>query len=126
MKIAFPTQDDQGIESSVYSHFGSARFFIMTETEDGSVRTIVNQDVGHQHGKCQPLLALDGNHVDAVVVGDIGGGALRRLMSAGIKVYHGVEGTIRENLDLIESQQLPEFRLDQTCAGHGAHGECAH
>ena len=126
MIIAFPAQDDQGAESLVYSHFGSARFFIMIKTGNTGVETIINKDMHHQHGKCQPLAALGGKQVDAVVVGGIGGGALQKLQSAGIKVYRAVEGTVQENLELIKSERLPEFTLDQTCAGHSLNGECVH
>jgi predicted Fe-Mo cluster-binding NifX family protein len=126
MKIAFPTEDDRGVNSAVYGHFGSARCFIVVETETDAVKTAVNQDVGHQHGKCQPLHALGGNSVDAVVVGGIGRGALSRLLASGIKVYRAVEGTVQQNLKLIKSGHLPEFTLDETCAGHGRHGACGH
>ena len=126
MKIAFPIQDDRGLESQVYSHFGSARLFIMIDTNNSLVETIVNQDMGHEHGKCKPLDALGGHLVDAVVVGGIGGGALRTLNSSGVKVYRAVEGSIQENLELTRRGVLPEFTLDQTCAGHGTEGECVH
>lgn len=126
MKIAFPTEDDRGIASVVYTHFGSAQCFIVVETETDAVKTAVNQDVRHQHGKCQPLRALGGNSVDAVVVGGIGRGALSKLLNRGIKVYRAVEGTIQQNLELFKSGNLPEFTREQTCAGHGTHGLCAH
>ena len=126
MKIAFPVQDDQGAESMVYTHSGSARFFIMIETANTRVETIINKDKHHQHGQCQPLGALGGRQPDAIVVGGIGVGALQKLQSAGIKVYRAVEGTVQENLELIKSERLPEFTLDQTCAGHSMQGECVH
>lgn len=126
MKIAFPVQDDKGVESQVYSHFGSARLFVVIETDSGAVETVGNQDLGHQHGKCQPLKALGGYHVDAVVVGGIGGGALKALNRAEIKVYRAVEGSIQENLELTKQGVLPEFTLDQTCAGHDTEGKCVH
>ncbi len=126
MKIAFPVQDDKGMESQVYSHFGSARLFIVIETDNDAVAIVANQDLGHQHGKCKPLDALGGHLVDAVVVGGIGGGALRALNSAGIKVYRAVEGSIQENLELSKRGVLPEFTMEHTCAGHGTDGECIH
>ena len=124
MRIVFPAQDDRGIESLVHGHFGSARLFIMVETKTNAVETILNQDLGHEHGQCQPLQALGGNLADAAVVGGIGGGALRKLQRAGIKVYRGVEGTVNENLALMKSGRLPEFTMDQACAGHGTTGGC--
>lgn len=126
MKIAFPTQTDQGLESPVFGHFGSADFFLVVDDAAAKIDTIVNPDREHQHGQCQPLAALGGQRVDAVVVGGIGGGALHKLLSAGIKVFRAVEGTVGENLDLIGKGRLPEFTHHMTCAGHGGHGQCAH
>lgn len=126
MKIAFSSQDDKGAESTVYGHFGSASFFIIVESEDGTVETVANQDREHMHDHCQPLKALGKQSVDAVVVGGIGAGALQGLHAGGIKVYRGVEGTVDENLKLIKAGHLPEFTFEQTCAGHGPNGGCSH
>jgi predicted Fe-Mo cluster-binding NifX family protein len=126
LKVAFPTQEDRGLESRVHGHFGSASHFIVVEAESGDCETVVNRNQEHLHGQCQPLSALGGQALDAVVVGGIGGGALVKLNAAGIKVYRAVEGSIRENLALVRSGRLPELTLDQTCAGHDADGNCGH
>jgi predicted Fe-Mo cluster-binding NifX family protein len=126
MKIAFPTQEDKGLESSVYSHFGSAHLFIIVDTEQETFETLSNGDREHLHGRCQPLNALGGRKVDAVVVGGIGAGALSKLNSSGIRAYRAVEGSVSENLKLIKSGFLPIFNMEQTCAGHGADGGCVH
>lgn len=126
MKIAFPTRDNLGIDSQVYNHFGSADLFIIVDTENGGFESIVNEDRDHVHGQCQPLSALGNNIVDAVVVGGIGGGALRKLQLADIIVYRAIEGSVNDNLALIQTIRLPEFTFDQTCAGHGINGECVH
>jgi predicted Fe-Mo cluster-binding NifX family protein len=120
MKVAFPSQDDEGVESQVHGHFGSAWHFIVVDTATGVCERVANQNREHVHGQCQPIAALGGRAVDAVVVGGIGRGALERLSETGIKIYRAVEGSVRENLALIESGRLPEFRLEQTCSGHGA------
>lgn len=125
MKIAFPVQDDRGEESIVYGHFGSARFFVIADSNDGALESRPNKDREHAHGQCQPLAAL-GVNVDAVVVGGIGAGALSKLQAEGVKVYRAVEGTVQENMELITSGRLPEFTLEQTCAGHGHGGGCVH
>ena len=126
MRIAFPTQENKGRESVVYGHFGSARHFIIVDSEKASLEAVDNGDTDHLHGQCQPLSALGGKRVDAVVVGGIGGGALARLNSAGIAVYRAVEGSVAENLKLIETGVLPVFTPDQTCAGHGSGTGCVH
>jgi predicted Fe-Mo cluster-binding NifX family protein len=124
MKVAFPSQDDQGLESRVHGHFGSARHFIVVDTGSGVCERADNQKREHIHGQCQPISALGGKAIDAVVVGGIGRGALGKLTDAGIRIYRAVEGSVRENLTLIRSGRLPEFRSEQTCSGHRAGEEC--
>lgn len=126
MKIAFPIQEDEGPESVVHGHFGSAPCFLIVDKAKGSFEAIDNRDREHDHGRCRPLHALGGRPVDAVVVGGIGAGALAALNAAGIAVYRAVEGSVADNLKLIEAGFLPLFTLDQTCAGHGAGGGCVH
>ncbi len=127
MKIAFPTQDNRGLESPVYGHFGSAPFFIVVDDATGTFEAVSNVDMDHIHGQCQPLKAIGRARVDAVVVGGIGAGALNGLLSAGIKSFRAVEGTVAENLDLVRKGALPQVTLSQACAGHSAAGgSCAH
>jgi len=125
MKICFPTGGPGGLESRIYEHFGSAPVFVIFDTETRTFEEIDNSDLHHANGLCQPLKALGGRDVHAVVVGGIGSGALIKLQSQGIRVYRAVEGTVDENMDLIQRQKLPEFDTRFTCAGH-ADGACAH
>jgi len=126
MKIAFPTQENKGLESTVHNHFGSAPFFVVVTSENGDLEILDNQDLGHEHGNCQPLAALGGAPVDAVVVGGIGGGALKKLADAGIQAYRAMEGTVSDNLSLMKEGRLPVFTMDQTCRGHQGIGNCVH
>jgi predicted Fe-Mo cluster-binding NifX family protein len=126
MKIAFPVQEDRGLESPVYGHFGSAPKFMVLDEATGALEAIGNNDAHHEHGQCQPIQALGGTTVDLVVVGGIGGGALMKLQGLGVRVFRAVEGSVQENLNLLKSGRLPEFQANMTCAGHqGGHG-CHH
>lgn len=126
MKICFPTETLQGLDSVVYGHFGSAPGFVIVETETMSVEEIKNGDQHHAHGMCQPLLALGGNKVDGVVVGGIGMGALMKLNAQGVRVYRALQGTVRQNVDMIQVGKLPQFSAEHTCGGHANGGGCAH
>jgi len=126
MKIAFPVQVDEGLESQVYGHFGSAPSFVILDSASGECQTINNSDAQHAHGQCQPIKALAGNPVDAVVVGGIGSGALMGLQSQGVRVFRAVEGSVKQNLEFIRSGKLPEFSVNMTCAGHHGQGGCQH
>jgi len=125
MKVCFPTENLMGLDSKVYSHFGSAPGFVIVDTESREVEEIKNGDMQHAHGMCQPLKALGGREVDAVAVGGIGAGALMKLQTQGITVYRAAMGTVDQNMQFILKGILPEFNAKFTCAGH-AGGGCAH
>ncbi|HEX8949238.1 MAG TPA: NifB/NifX family molybdenum-iron cluster-binding protein [Dissulfurispiraceae bacterium] len=126
MKICFPVQGNEGMESRVYNHFGSAPVFVVVDIEANSLAVIVNRDQHHEHGACNPIRALDSNKVDAVVVGGIGAGALGKLNQAGIRVFRAGAPSIKENLSMLMNMQLPEYTLQQCCGGHSHGGGCAH
>ena len=88
MKLCFPVPTNEGMDSSVFGHFGSAPTFLLVDTETGTILEAINRDLHHAHGSCSPVRALGGHEVDAVVVGGIGGGALNGLSRAGIRVFH--------------------------------------
>ena len=126
MRICFPAQNNEGLDSAVYNHFGSAPLFMVVDTDTDNVTSINNQDQHHVHGACNPMKALDNQKVDAIVVGGIGAGALTRLNQMGIVVHRAQAATIRENLALFASKTLPELTLQGCCGGHSKDGGCAH
>ncbi|MCG2755098.1 MAG: NifB/NifX family molybdenum-iron cluster-binding protein [Desulfobacteraceae bacterium] len=86
--------------------------------------TINNQDLGHVHGMCNPLKALNGKPVDVIVVGGIGAGAINKLNAMGVKVYRACEGTVQNNIDLFQNSIMPEMPIENACGGHA--GGCGH
>lgn len=124
MKICFAALKDEGVESTVYNHFGSAPAFVVVNTEGNDVSTVVNRDADHIYGACNPIKTIGGTEVDAVVVGGIGAGALMGLNAKGIKVFKATGTTIKDNLALFSENKLPELTIDHTCAGYA--GGCAH
>ena len=99
MRICIPVAENKGMESNPYNHFGSAPKFLVAN-EDGEVVEIIdNGDLNHEHGQCQPLKALANKSVDVVIVRGIGAGAISKLNSMGTKVYQGIDGNIKENID---------------------------
>jgi predicted Fe-Mo cluster-binding NifX family protein len=125
MKVCFAVQENEGIESAVYNHFGSAPLFVMVDVgSDNKMTAVDNQDKEHIHGACNPVKAIGGHDIDAVVVGGIGAGAIQGLNAQGIKVYRAVARTIKENLVLLAQGKLPEMSMRQACGGH--QGGCGH
>lgn len=126
MKICFPVEEDKGLDSLVYGHFGSAPMFLVVDTASRQTTAIVNAGAVHQHGACNPVAGLAGHQVDAVAVGGIGGGALFKLNSAGLRVFQARPGTIAANVAVMQETGLPEFLPGHTCGGHGHSHGCSH
>ncbi len=118
MKVGFAVQMNEGMESKVYDHFGSAPAFIIVDTEGNEVLTINNKDLNHAHGACNPIMALDGKTVDAMVVGGIGAGALTKLNELGIRVYGAGASTVKDNLSLLRDNKLQELSIYNSCRSH--------
>jgi predicted Fe-Mo cluster-binding NifX family protein len=117
-------QLDEGTGSVVYGHFGSAPAFIIVDTESGQVLGLNNRNMHHEHGACNPIMALNGNQIDVMVVGGIGPGALMKLNAIGIKVYGAAATTVRENIALLGDNRLQELSMQESCRAH--QGQCGH
>ena len=126
MKVCFPVQKNEGIESKVYNHFGTAAMFVVMDTETKEILVLANRDQHHVHGACNPIRALGDHKVDAIVVGGIGGGALRGLNQSGIRVYQAQAQNIKENVAMFLNSALPEVTSMHCCSGHTQGSGCAH
>lgn len=132
MILCFPVQKNEGLDSAIFNHFGSAPLFLIVDTATNEVTALNNGDAHHSHGACSPLKALGGHKVDGVIVGGIGAGALQKLRAMGVKVFRPIGVTIREHLDGFGLRTLREYSVNLTCAGHSGvlgHGKghgCAH
>jgi predicted Fe-Mo cluster-binding NifX family protein len=121
MKICIPTETNEGKKAQAYGHFGSAPFFTIYNTDNDSVEVIANANDHHAHGMCQPMAALNGKGVNAVVTGGAGARAVQKLNEGGIKVYRAVAGTVADIAAKFVSGKLEEISVQNACTQHGCH-----
>lgn len=122
MKICIPIKEDNGLDSIAYNHFGSAPFYMIYNLGNQEIKVIENDDLHHVHGMCQPIKALNGEKVDAILVGGIGAGALKKLNDQDVKVYRVSEDTVSMNIELLKQNKLYEFSINDSCSSHN----CSH
>lgn len=122
MKLCIPTIGTEGLTATVSGHFGSAPCFTIYDTIAQSIQIIENQNQHHSHGACQPLSALNGQEIDAVVCGGMGARAVSNLNQGGIKAYLGQSGTVQEIVAAFIKGDLPELSPANACNQHG----CSH
>ena len=130
MKVCLPVKSDNGLQSIVFNHFGSAPYYAIFDSETEEITAVGNAHSKnrHEHGQCNPLKAFAAFEPEIVVVGAIGKGALEKLRAAGVKVFKAEGETVQENINLITSQGLAEYAFSGCCHGHH-HGEghqCGH
>lgn len=120
MKIAFSvTTSESGLNAPIDPRFGRARYFLIVNTDDEAViKTIDNSSVslmGHGAGiKAAGTMVDEG--VEAVASGFVGPKAFSVLKAAGIRVYSGLDGTVKEALDKIKKDAV---RPDQGPSTNG-------
>ncbi len=118
MKICFPVESNDGINSKVFAHFGSAPYFMIVDTNSLEWKAITNTNQHHEHGMCRPLAMLGNEQFDGIVVSGIGAGALSKLTAASIKVFQTEYPTILETLEAVKNKRLKEVSPQMTCNNH--------
>lgn len=120
MIVCFPALEDNGLDSRLSGHFGSAPWFIAADTDTNEVQAVPNRNKVHEHGQCNPLFALSGFKPDIVAVQGIGPGAINKLHAMNIKVLRVQAATVKEALEQLSTGNLPEMTLDDACKSHGS------
>ncbi|MFA5320723.1 MAG: NifB/NifX family molybdenum-iron cluster-binding protein [Candidatus Omnitrophota bacterium] len=121
MKICIPTVDKNGLEATVCEHFGSAPYFTVCDTENGTVNTIENKNAHHSHGMCHPIGALGNLSIDAVVCSGMGMRAVEQLNRGGIKAFLALGGTVSGVVNKYKTGELKEITAENACRMHGCH-----
>lgn len=121
MILCIPTKTNEGQTAAVYEHFGSAPFFTLVDTASGAVEIIDNSNQHHTHGMCQPMSALEGKAINAVICKGMGARAVQRLNEGGIKAYLAAFATVQEIVHSYQRSQLPEITPVNACNQHHCH-----
>lgn len=110
MKICITAQEDN-LDSKVDPRFGRCQYFIIVDTDTLEFETIQNPNIEAMGGAgIQSAQQIASKQVKAVLTGNVGPNAFQTLQRAGIEVFTGVSGTVRE---AIERYKKGEFKLTQ-------------
>ena len=119
MRVAIPTADDRGFDSTVFEHFGKAPYFTVVDTETGQADAEPNRGQ-HQGGTQSPAEIIAESGVDAILCGGLGRRAVRLFGDEGIQVYWGAKGKVKEVLEDYSAGRLQQATEEGACPGrHG-------
>jgi predicted Fe-Mo cluster-binding NifX family protein len=109
MKLAITSRGTDP-DGEVDPRFGRARYFIFydTETEEFEVLDNADQAGADQGAGVQAAQNVASGQAKALLTGHCGPKAFEVLSAAGIKVYSGIEGTVR---DAVEAWKQGDLQL---------------
>ena len=108
MKICI-SSTGKNLDAFVDERFGRCPYFLIVDTETMKVKAISNESTLSSGGagiKAAQIVAKE--KVDSVISGNIGPNAFSILQTAGIKVYTGVEGAIKNVIEDYKKGKLKE------------------
>ena len=107
MKICV-TSEGNDLGSMVDPRFGRCRNFIIVDTDSLGFEVVENPNVESMGGAgIQSAQLVASKQVKAVLTGNVGPNAFQTLQAAGIEVFTGVSGTVKE---VIEKYKKGEFK----------------
>lgn len=108
MKVAV-SAEGSGLDSAVDARFGRAANFIVVDTETMEFDFIVNGAVNAAGGAgISAAKTVADCGAEAVLTGNCGPNAARTLAAAGVKLYAGVSGTVKEVIEAFKNGKLAE------------------
>jgi len=106
MKICI-TSEGKTLDSKVDPRFGRCQYFIIVETDTLEFEAIQNPNIEAMGGAgIQSAQLVASKKVKAVLTGNVGPNAFQTLSTAGIDIYTGVSGSIKEVIEAYKSGKL--------------------
>lgn len=120
-KIAITSTGEEP-ESPMDPRFGRCAYFVIVDGS-GNMTPVSNdaKDLSNGAG-IQAAKDVVDLKVEAVVTGDVGPNAFRVLSAAGVRVFVGGSGTVREALDKFKGGSLQEASSSTAPGHHGMGG----
>ena len=111
------TSTGDSINSELDPRFGRCGYFTLYETDTNDVEIIENEAVrsGGGAGISSGQLMVEKN-VKAIITGNVGPNAMSVLSAAGLEIYKGSKGSVRENYEGFKAGKLE--RITTTVEAH--------
>jgi len=108
MKIGITSTADN-LDAEVDQRFGRCRYFIIVNPESMEFEPLSNENFMASGGAgIQAAQTIANKGVEAVITGNVGPNAFQTLNAAGIKVYTGALGTVRNTIEQFKNGELKE------------------
>ena len=108
MKIGI-TSTGENLDADVDQRFGRCKYFLIVDAESMEFEVLSNENAMASGGAgIQTAQTIANKGVKAIVTGNVGPNAFQTLSAAGIKVFTGASGTIKEAVEKYKKGELNE------------------
>ena len=108
MKIAVSSTGDN-LESDVDMRFGRCKYFMIVESDSMEFNAVSNESIMASGGAgIKAAESIVNQDVEIVLTGNIGPNAHSTLKAAGIKVFTGANGTVKQAVEQYKKGELKE------------------
>jgi predicted Fe-Mo cluster-binding NifX family protein len=106
-----------GMDEALCQHFGRAPTFTMIDLDTGTIRILPNVSE-HMGGSGLPTETIFAEGVQVMIVGGLGPKAVLAFEQAGIDVFVGAAGTVRDAIEDWQADMLNRAALENACQDH--------
>ena len=106
MKVAV-SSSGKNLDSQIDPRFGRCAYFMIVETDDMNFEVFDNENIALGGGAgIQSAQFVASKGIQAVITGNCGPNAVRTLSAAGVKLFVGQSGTVKEAIERYKSGEL--------------------
>jgi len=122
MKICVTSQGDK-LDSDVDPRFGRCRYFIFVDSETFEFEAIENPNIDGVGGVgIQSAQLIARENVKAVITGNVGPNAFQTLKAAGVDIFTGASGSVKEQIDKYNKGEFKETKTPSVNSRFGIQG----
>ena len=108
MKIGV-SSTGENLDANVDQRFGRCKYFLIVDTESMEFEVLSNENAMASGGAgIQATQTIAKTGAEVVVTGNVGPNAFQTLSAAGMKIFTGASGTIKESIEKYKKGELKE------------------
>lgn len=108
MKIGV-SSTGENLDANVDQRFGRCKYFLIVDTESMEFEVLSNENAMASGGAgIQAAQTIAKTGAEIVVTGNVGPNAFQTLSAAGMKIFTGASGTIKESIEKYKKGELKE------------------
>ena len=119
MKVGI-SSTGENLDANVDQRFGRCKYFLIVDTESMEFEVLSNENAMASGGAgIQAAQTIAKTGAEVVVTGNVGPNAFQTLSAAGMKIFTGASGTIKESIEKYKKGELEETEAASVCSHSG-------